>query len=165
MPEHTLLPYTSGFCSSPSVQASRQRGHINSAWARWLNLVPMCRCMCGAPSCRGTMDTQPERFRDEGRRVEVWWDGEQAFFRGTVKGYSAKQQKHIIDFDDGEKDRIKFSVGPCSTDSSKYQSEGPQGPPGTSMQLGPQRGDGHPAGARCVACRGPVQLWACDFGS
>ena len=27
------------------------------------------------------MDAQPERFRDEGRRLEVYWDGEQAFFR------------------------------------------------------------------------------------
>ena len=30
------------------------------------------------------MDAQPERFRDEGRRVEVYWDGEGAFFRYCV---------------------------------------------------------------------------------
>ena len=30
-----------------------------------------CRCRCGAAGCRGTMDSQPERFRDFGQRVEV----------------------------------------------------------------------------------------------
>ncbi len=29
------------------------------------------RCRCGAPTCRGTMDNQPERMRDFGHRIEV----------------------------------------------------------------------------------------------
>ena len=72
----------------------------------------LCRCMCGAPNCRGTMDTQPERFKDEGRRIEVWYDGDKAFYRGTVKKYSAGKQTHLILFDDGEKLAIRLQVGP-----------------------------------------------------
>lgn len=30
-----------------------------------------CRCRCGAPTCRGTMDNQPERMRDFGHRIEA----------------------------------------------------------------------------------------------
>ena len=30
-----------------------------------------CRCQGGAPQCRGTMDAQPDRFKDFGKRVEV----------------------------------------------------------------------------------------------
>lgn len=58
------------------------------------------------------MDTQPERFKDEGRRVEIYYDGEKAFFRGTVKKYSAGKQTHSILFDDGEKLAICLLVRP-----------------------------------------------------
>lgn len=34
-------------------------------------LAEAFRCMCGAPSCRGTLDTAPQRLRDWGRLVEV----------------------------------------------------------------------------------------------
>jgi hypothetical protein len=40
------------------------------------------RCMCGAPKCRGTMDVNPERKRDFGRRLEVWWEGDEAWYAG-----------------------------------------------------------------------------------
>ena len=56
------------------------------------------------------MDTQPERFKDEGRRIEVWYDGDKAFYRGTVKKYSAGKQTHLILFDDGEKLAIRLQV-------------------------------------------------------
>lgn len=33
---------------------------------------------------RGTMDVNPERRRDLGRRVEVYWDGDGVYYKGTV---------------------------------------------------------------------------------
>jgi hypothetical protein len=30
------------------------------------------------------MDVNPERRRDLGRRIEVWWDGDGVFYRGTI---------------------------------------------------------------------------------
>lgn len=51
------------------------------------------RCKCGAPNCRGTMDTQPERTKDFGRRVEVYWPGDKVWYAGTVTGYSTAAQR------------------------------------------------------------------------
>lgn len=34
-------------------------------------LAEAFRCMCGAPSCRGTLDTAPQRLRDWGRLVDI----------------------------------------------------------------------------------------------
>ena len=67
--------------------------------------------MCGAPECRGTMDTQPERFRDFGKRVDVFWDGDGVFYRGTVSGYSAASRKHTILYDDSDVERVFLEVG------------------------------------------------------
>lgn len=64
------------------------------------------RCKCGAPNCRGTMDTQPERTRDFGRRLDVWWPGDRRYFRGTITGYSSSQQRHTIKYDDGDQGRL-----------------------------------------------------------
>ena len=44
------------------------------------------RCMCGAPKCRGTMDVNPERKRDAGRRVKVYWEGDAAWYVGEWRG-------------------------------------------------------------------------------
>ena len=44
------------------------------------------RCMCGAPKCRGTMDANPERKRDFQRRVEVYWEGDDAWYPGAGAG-------------------------------------------------------------------------------
>eukprot|EP00887_Chlorella_sp_A99_P007604 scaffold20.g7604.t1 len=60
------------------------------------------RCNCGAANCRGTMDTQPERMRDFGRRLEVWWPGEKRWYAGTVAGYAAAAQRHTVKYDDGD---------------------------------------------------------------
>jgi len=38
--------------------------------------------MCGAPKCRGTMDANPERRRDYLRRVEIYWEGDGAWYPG-----------------------------------------------------------------------------------
>lgn len=40
------------------------------------------RCMCGAPKCRGTMDVNPERKKDYLRRVEIFWEGDSAWYSG-----------------------------------------------------------------------------------
>jgi hypothetical protein len=44
------------------------------------------RCMCGAPKCRGTMDINPERKRDYARRVEIYWEGDGAWYCGGWRG-------------------------------------------------------------------------------
>ena len=64
------------------------------------------RCMCGAARCRGTMDTHPERTRDYGRRLDIWWPAERRYYRATVTGYSAAQQRHSLLYDDGEAARL-----------------------------------------------------------
>lgn len=70
------------------------------------------RCMCGAPNCRGTMDTQPERFKDFGKRVEVFWDGDSVYYRGTVTAYSTTSGKHTILYDDNDIERVDLKVSP-----------------------------------------------------
>ncbi|PSC72083.1 histone H3 Lys 36 methyltransferase ASH1 isoform A [Micractinium conductrix] len=64
------------------------------------------RCKCGAPDCRGTMDTQPERMRDYGRRIDVWWASDRRYYRGTVTGYTTAQQRHTVKYDDGDTGRV-----------------------------------------------------------
>ena len=68
------------------------------------------RCMCGAPNCRGTMDTQPERFKDFGKRLDVFWDGDSVFYRGTVTAYSTTTRKHTILYDDNDVERVNLEV-------------------------------------------------------
>jgi hypothetical protein len=45
------------------------------------------RCMCGAPACRGTLDANPQRGLNRGRRIEVEWD-DGIFYAATVAGYN-----------------------------------------------------------------------------
>ena len=66
--------------------------------------------MCGAPNCRGTMDTQPERFKDFGKRLDVFWDGDSVFYRGTVTAYSTTTRKHTILYDDNDVERVNLEV-------------------------------------------------------
>lgn len=72
----------------------------------------LCRCKCGAANCRGTMDTRPDRLKDAYRRIEVFWEGDGTFYKGTVLGYIARYGLHIIEYDDGEraKENLKVSV-------------------------------------------------------
>lgn len=71
------------------------------------------RCMCGAPNCRGTMDSQPERFKDFGKRLDVFWDGDSVFYRGTVTAYSTTTRKHTILYDDNDVERVNLEVCHC----------------------------------------------------
>ncbi|GBF90197.1 histone H3 Lys 36 methyltransferase [Raphidocelis subcapitata] len=68
------------------------------------------RCMCGAPKCRGTMDANPERKRDYGRRIEVWWEGDEAWYPGTVTGYTVTNGRHVVSYDDGDVERLDLSL-------------------------------------------------------
>jgi hypothetical protein len=54
------------------------------------------------------MDINPERKRDWGRRLEVFWEGDGVFYRGTVTGYSTTSGKHTIMYDDGDTERVKL---------------------------------------------------------
>lgn len=67
------------------------------------------KCMCGARNCRGTMDYNPDRKRDWGRRLEVFWEGDGVYYRGTVTGYSTSSGKHTIMYDDGDVERVRLT--------------------------------------------------------
>eukprot|EP00879_Flechtneria_rotunda_P017339 GHRR01018163.1.p1 GENE.GHRR01018163.1~~GHRR01018163.1.p1 ORF type:complete len:1141 (+),score=450.05 GHRR01018163.1:168-3590(+) len=75
-------------------------------------LVQGFKCQCGAKNCRGTMDVNPERKRDWGRRLEVFWEGDGVFYRGTITGYSASSGKHTIMYDDGDTERVRLDMVP-----------------------------------------------------
>lgn len=55
------------------------------------------------------MDINPDRKRDWGRRVDVFWEGDGVYYRGTVTGYSTTSGKHTIMYDDGDVERVKLS--------------------------------------------------------
>ncbi|KAK9830440.1 hypothetical protein WJX72_011758 [[Myrmecia] bisecta] len=98
------------------------------------------RCMCGAPECRGTMDSQPERFKDMYKRIEVYWEGDRVFYRGTVLEYSAKSGTHKIVYDDGETERLDLNKVPhrwLIEDAPKKMSPGLPSPPGSGRLYGP----------------------------
>ena len=101
----------------------------------WTHCPLLCRCMCGAPSCRGTMDTQPERFKDFGKRIEIWWEGDGVFYRGTVLQYHTASGKHTVLYDDGESEKISLGLmrhrsGPRNCASTEYV--------GRCVELGPR---------------------------
>jgi hypothetical protein len=54
------------------------------------------RCLCGAPNCRGTMDANPERMKDAGRRVRIHWDTDGKWYEGRVCHYSPSTDKHTV---------------------------------------------------------------------
>lgn len=63
-------------------------------------------CKCGAANCRGSMDTQPERSKDFGRRVEVYWPEAEAYVAATVTGYIAGTKRHIIKYDNEKVEKV-----------------------------------------------------------
>lgn len=54
------------------------------------------RCMCGSAKCRGTMDENPERMRDAGRKVRIKWDDDDKWYEGFVLRYHPNTRKHTI---------------------------------------------------------------------
>ena len=98
----------------------------------------VCRCMCGAPSCRGTMDTQPERFKDFGKRIEIWWEGDDVFYRGTVLQYHTASGKHTVLYDDGESEKISLGLmrhrwGPHASENEIFHEQAGRG--GQALRL------------------------------
>lgn len=59
------------------------------------------RCMCGAPNCRGTMDSNPGRLKDRGRRLEVYSIAFHKVYRATVVGFNTSNGRHAIKYDVG----------------------------------------------------------------
>jgi len=62
-------------------------------------------CQCGAPNCRGSIDTNL-RFgrKDEGRRIEIWWEDDAVYYPGVHAKWDGKRGKtgmSRIDYDDG----------------------------------------------------------------
>ena len=49
-------------------------------------------CVCGAPDCRGTLDANPQRGLNRGRRIEVLWD-DGVFYAATVASFTATTSK------------------------------------------------------------------------
>lgn len=54
------------------------------------------QCKCGSQNCRGTMDENPERMRDAGRRVRIKWDDDDKWYEGFVLRYHPNTRKHTI---------------------------------------------------------------------
>ena len=77
-------------------------------------------CMCGHPLCRGTLDANPERTRNYGRRVEIKWregaaagggekrDDDASFYAATVLSYHNKTEKYEVLYDGGEKEYVRL---------------------------------------------------------
>eukprot|EP00798_Chlamydomonas_sp_ICE-L_P007513 gene7513-658_t len=63
-------------------------------------------------SCMGTTDPNLEKRQDLGRRLEAYWDGDASIYRGTVVGYLATSRRHIILWDDGDKERVRLDDVP-----------------------------------------------------
>lgn len=72
----------------------------------------MSRCLCGATNCRGTMDVRPDRTKDFGKRVEVFWEGDRVYYRGTVMAFNGKSNTHQILYDDNDVEKVNLNV--CS---------------------------------------------------
>lgn len=70
------------------------------------------QCRCGAAKCRGTMDATLDRAADCGRRIEIWWGGEEVYYAGTVTSYSSVTGKHTILYDDGDVEKIDLTDRP-----------------------------------------------------
>ena len=60
------------------------------------------------------MDPQPERKKDFGRRVEVYWPDDYCYYRATVVNFSNISGKHQLHYDDGYVERIVITVSSCS---------------------------------------------------
>lgn len=58
------------------------------------------------------MDSQPERRKDYGKRIEVWWEGDDVYYRGTIMEYSKNSDKHTVYYDDGEKEKVSLATTP-----------------------------------------------------
>jgi hypothetical protein len=54
------------------------------------------------------MDVNPERKRDWGRRLEVFWEDDDTYYPGVVTGYSVTSGKHTVLYEDGGVERVNL---------------------------------------------------------
>lgn len=55
------------------------------------------------------MDNQMQanrRNKDYGKRIDVFWDADGIYYRGTVVGYNPNTRRHVILYDDGDQEKI-----------------------------------------------------------
>ena len=58
------------------------------------------------------MDVRPDRTQDLGKRLEVFWEGDEVFYRGTVVGFNGKSKTHQILYDDNDVEKVNLAVCP-----------------------------------------------------
>ncbi|KAM0049108.1 putative sister chromatid cohesion protein Pds5 [Helianthus debilis subsp. tardiflorus] len=59
------------------------------------------RRISGLAKC--TVDETPSHKTDlVGRRIQVWWPMDKAFYKGVVKSYDPEKKKHVVSYDDGD---------------------------------------------------------------
>lgn len=51
-------------------------------------------------------------MKDAYKRIDVFWDGDQRFYRGTILSYHAATGQHAIQYDDGQRTKEHISVSP-----------------------------------------------------
>jgi len=71
------------------------------------------RCTCGAPACRGTLDANPQRGLNRGRRIEVLWD-DGVWYRATVAAFNAGSGKFRLLYDDGDTETVRLEADPAA---------------------------------------------------
>jgi hypothetical protein len=68
--------------------------------------------MCGAPDCRGTLDANPQRGLNRGRRIEVLWD-DGVFYAATVAAFFTGSGKFRLVYDDGDTETVRLEADPA----------------------------------------------------
>lgn len=51
----------------------------------------------------------PQRRAAIGHHVAIWWEGDQIWYHGSIKGYTEEGCKHLIYYDDGEMEYLDLS--------------------------------------------------------
>lgn len=79
------------------------------------------------------MDINPERRKDLARRIEVFWDGDGVYYRGTIIAFTAKSARHTVLYDDGELEKVDLDEVPhrwCDAGAPKDSQVGGAAPRG-----------------------------------
>ena len=117
-------------------------------------------CMCGHPLCRGTLDANPERTRNYGRRLKIQW-GDDEFFPGQVLSYHNKAEKYLVLYDSEqehvklEEERAKVQVAitaDAARDGEEAERRGARGGHEGQVQ-GQGQGQGQRQGRGCEKTR------------
>lgn len=66
----------------------------------------------GEPSASHQPDAGPQipqRRAAIGHSVAIWWEGDQMWYHGSIKGFTEEGSKHLIYYDDGEMEYLDLS--------------------------------------------------------